>query len=408
MTTAYFSKIENVILSNLSKTKRNLQIAVAWFTNPKLSNLAQELHKKGIKVEIILSDDIINFKNKKINFQEMIDSGIEVKITRFPNLMHNKFCIIDSRLVLSGSYNWTLTAEKNNFENIILSNDLNIVSLFKDEFVNISHKAENLLEINTEKMNSYMKEVEEKEEIKLLTSFQTSIETNNEFLLENNADKELDNEEKEQFYKAEILYLRGKHQEAIDLCLELLKSNKDIPQFYELIAASKWRQGKYKEQVEYAHKAVELDNLYYPAYNTLGIGYGNLKNASKSIENYQICITAEPEEYIYYRNRAISYLELEADSNVPIKLRNQFTQKANSDLEKVIELATKEEITKPHYQLFYSRGIAYLNLNKFYPAKNDFLKAIELYKITTPNEQDSNELKEIKHNLKLIEKITKK
>ncbi len=45
MTTAYFSKIEEKILSNLANAKHNLQIAVAWFTNHKLAASVEQLYK---------------------------------------------------------------------------------------------------------------------------------------------------------------------------------------------------------------------------------------------------------------------------------------------------------------------------------------------------------------------------
>lgn len=400
MTTAYFSKIEEKILSNLANAKHNLQIAVAWFTNHKLAASVEQLYKSGVKVEIILSDDIINFNNTKINFYQLIENGIQVRITRFPNLMHHKFCIIDHRILISGSYNWTLSAERNNFENIIISNDLNIVSLFTTEFSTLSKKSENLLSIQKLGLNSYMNDVEKSEEIKLITSSEINLNLFPEAKKKNS----LSEVRKALFHKAELLYLRGKHQEAISICLDLLKLDNEFPEIYELISASKWRQGKFQEQVSFSQKAIEIDNLYYGAYNTLGIGYANLGNASKSIENYQICINAEPEQYIYYRNRALSYLQLEADSNIPKKLRDQFTNRANADFEKVIVLATKLENIDPHYRLYYSRAVAYLNLDKSIQAKYDFTKALELYKTTELSDQDSHELKEIRHCLRLIEK----
>jgi phosphatidylserine/phosphatidylglycerophosphate/cardiolipin synthase-like enzyme len=42
------------------------------------------------------------------------------KLTGVPSgLMHNKYMIIDRKFLLSGSYNWSVSAEERNFENAV-------------------------------------------------------------------------------------------------------------------------------------------------------------------------------------------------------------------------------------------------------------------------------------------------
>ena len=38
-------------------------------------------------------------------------------------LMHNKFCVVDGEIVLTGSFNWTHTAATESYENEIVTND---------------------------------------------------------------------------------------------------------------------------------------------------------------------------------------------------------------------------------------------------------------------------------------------
>ena len=155
MTTALFKDIETSIKSNLVKTSKSLKIAVAWFTNPAIFDVIMKLENLGIKIEIILSDDRTNFKNENLDFQKLIDNGTEIRISKFPNLMHHKFCIIDDRLLISGSYNWTLRAEFNNYENIIISNELNLISQFKFEFENLKRITDKLINITKTKFSNY-------------------------------------------------------------------------------------------------------------------------------------------------------------------------------------------------------------------------------------------------------------
>jgi len=52
--------------------------------------------------------------------------------------MHNKFCIIDDRIVITGSYNWSGNAE-DHFENIVVvCDDFYLVKQFRHEFEDLS------------------------------------------------------------------------------------------------------------------------------------------------------------------------------------------------------------------------------------------------------------------------------
>ena len=57
--------------------------------------------------------------------------------------MHNKFCVIDNKILINGSYNWTYNAGRINSENIlIIKNEPTAVSAFRDEFINLTKQLE--------------------------------------------------------------------------------------------------------------------------------------------------------------------------------------------------------------------------------------------------------------------------
>ena len=47
-------------------------------------------------------------------------AGVPVRITSNPKLMHNKFAVIDGATVLTGSYNFTWSAQNRNAENVLV------------------------------------------------------------------------------------------------------------------------------------------------------------------------------------------------------------------------------------------------------------------------------------------------
>ena len=53
-----------------------------------------------------------------------------VRVDRSPYHMHHKFAILDAATLLTGSYNWTRGAARDNEENLIVTDEPRIVNPF--------------------------------------------------------------------------------------------------------------------------------------------------------------------------------------------------------------------------------------------------------------------------------------
>jgi hypothetical protein len=413
MNKAFFTKIETTILANLKNAKTSIKIAVAWFSNPVFYNLLLEKMKDGVQIQIILADDIANFRNPKINFQKIIDFNGSIKISRFPRLMHHKFCLIDDRLLITGSYNWTINAEQRNLENIIVSLDMNLVQTFEKEFLQLIEKTDEVKNIEKMEFKEYANDWgNDNSNLKLnLNHIEAEASQNGEGDIDeedNNIDEEDDDIDEDiwnLYGEAEQLYFQAKYSDALNLTDSILQQISDFSLVYELISLIHWRKKDSTKQIEFATKAIECDNLNYDAYNSLGIGYAGKGNASKSIENYAICIKAKPKNYIYYWNRGLSYQNLAEDSSFPAKLKPQYKQKAEDDFRKTIQLTNEvESQNTTNYRLYECRGCAKFQLDKMASAKQDLQTALSLYQNAQKKEQDIHILRDIQLRLKLIKK----
>lgn len=129
-----FRFISNQLTNQLRSAKKSVCVAVAWFTNEMLFELLLDLVKKGITVELLINNDHINNRKDGLDFNEFIALGGKFYFANSSKLMHHKFSIIDYKVVISGSYNWTYNAEFRNTENIISTNDIETVEKFQHEF----------------------------------------------------------------------------------------------------------------------------------------------------------------------------------------------------------------------------------------------------------------------------------
>jgi len=73
--------------------------------------------------------------------EDLSNAGINVKKDKAAAsgyaAMHNKFAVIDQRIVITGSYNWTTNATQNNDENLIIITSRDAAAKYNVEFERI-------------------------------------------------------------------------------------------------------------------------------------------------------------------------------------------------------------------------------------------------------------------------------
>lgn len=132
------------IESELKKAEFEIQVASAWFTDDVLFDILLDQLSKGVKVEVIIAD---NAENEKLDFPLLINKGatvLKIKNVGY-GMMHQKFCIIDRKKALHGSYNWSNNAKNNNHESIIITDHKETVESLIQNFNNIRERAKAIL-----------------------------------------------------------------------------------------------------------------------------------------------------------------------------------------------------------------------------------------------------------------------
>jgi phosphatidylserine/phosphatidylglycerophosphate/cardiolipin synthase-like enzyme len=141
----YFENIHDVICRFLDESKKSIIVAVAWFTDEEIYKKLVDSTKRGVKVEVIIANHIIN-KDQKIDFKELLKSGANVQFigedsnSNSDRLMHNKFCIIDNEIIINGSCNWTYKSRMNDENVMVVKNNVGLIEKFNQQFYKISPK----------------------------------------------------------------------------------------------------------------------------------------------------------------------------------------------------------------------------------------------------------------------------
>lgn len=120
------------IIAELDSAEHTIDIAMYYLTSYPLTYKLIELSQKGVDIRIYLDEgqEGLNYSKGAI----LEDSGIDVKYEHGTGLMHNKFCVIDDKTVITGSYNWTQRAEDYNDENVVIIHDQQVAHEFSAKF----------------------------------------------------------------------------------------------------------------------------------------------------------------------------------------------------------------------------------------------------------------------------------
>jgi phosphatidylserine/phosphatidylglycerophosphate/cardiolipin synthase-like enzyme len=87
---------------------------------------------RGVDVAVLL--DKSDERGKRAGLSAMLDAGIPVAIDRVGGIAHVKAIVIDRRLVIGGSYNYTASAERRNVEDVTITESPAVAALFLAEW----------------------------------------------------------------------------------------------------------------------------------------------------------------------------------------------------------------------------------------------------------------------------------
>jgi phosphatidylserine/phosphatidylglycerophosphate/cardiolipin synthase-like enzyme len=87
---------------------------------------------EGVEVRGVM--DAGQSGNLGSRYRELLEAGVEVRLDGNPDRMHHKVIVIDGMLVITGSYNFSRSAETQNDENLIVLHDAAAAAAYRVEF----------------------------------------------------------------------------------------------------------------------------------------------------------------------------------------------------------------------------------------------------------------------------------
>jgi mitochondrial cardiolipin hydrolase len=124
--------IEDLLLD----ARISVDAAMYRITNPRLARALGQAQTRGVRIRLLVDQ---NKYQETAATRELLAQnslpfhaiyGREAKGSK----LHHKFAVLDSHTVLTGSYNWTIESEEQNFEHLLVLRDPNLVLAYQQEF----------------------------------------------------------------------------------------------------------------------------------------------------------------------------------------------------------------------------------------------------------------------------------
>jgi phosphatidylserine/phosphatidylglycerophosphate/cardiolipin synthase-like enzyme len=134
-TKVYFSPnggCQEAVIQEISKAQKTIVIAMYELTNRQISRELMKAKGRGVWIRIFLDQGEANGRYSQGKY--LMNKGIDIRFYTGTGLMHNKFAVIDDKVLITGSYNWTVAAERENQDNLLIITDDNTVRQYALRF----------------------------------------------------------------------------------------------------------------------------------------------------------------------------------------------------------------------------------------------------------------------------------
>jgi len=140
----YFSpddKVATRIVELLRGAQKSIYFMAYSFTADDFGEILRQKAQAGLSVAGVMEESQVK-SNKGTEFDAFQQAGLPVDMDGNAGQMHHKVFIIDEQIVITGSYNFSSSAERINDENVVIFFDPQIAAQYLAEFQRVEAEAQ--------------------------------------------------------------------------------------------------------------------------------------------------------------------------------------------------------------------------------------------------------------------------
>ncbi|KLO22271.1 hypothetical protein X275_01995 [Marinitoga sp. 1197] len=130
--------LTNRIIKLINEANKKIHVMIFTFSKRQIADALIDAKKRGVDVKIIAEEYQSNYNWAQINYLKQ--NGINVILDKNDKTFHHKVIIIDEKITLTGSFNFTNSAQYNNDENSLIIHSKYISEVYEKEFERLWQK----------------------------------------------------------------------------------------------------------------------------------------------------------------------------------------------------------------------------------------------------------------------------
>ena len=122
----------NAIIQALDHARSSIPVQAYSFTSEAIARALARAHGRGVQVQVLLDK---SQRTQKHTVAALLNHArIPILFDAAHAIAHNKVMIIDNRIIVTGSFNFTKAAEERNAENLLIISDVNLADRYTENW----------------------------------------------------------------------------------------------------------------------------------------------------------------------------------------------------------------------------------------------------------------------------------
>ena len=116
------------VVAVLAAARREVLVQAYSFTSPPIARALEAAKGRGVRVRIIVDDSQLTERSTQAD--DVRRAGLDVWVDDPPGIAHNKVMVVDGETVITGSFNFTVSAQTRNAENLFVLRDATLAARY--------------------------------------------------------------------------------------------------------------------------------------------------------------------------------------------------------------------------------------------------------------------------------------
>ena len=129
----------DAILEAIRGAKRTILVQAYLLYSTRLAGALVRAHQRGVQVHVLLDAHAQPHYPPVSAVARLVAAGLTISLDAQHAWAHDKVMLLDGEIVITGSYNWTVAAEQQNGENLLVIRDSRLAGVYAENWRHHAH-----------------------------------------------------------------------------------------------------------------------------------------------------------------------------------------------------------------------------------------------------------------------------